>query len=432
VVPGLCLSTLPAWGPDGGLSRAHDLALYPPFREIRFDFTWSRIETTPGVYDFSGLDPVVAEIEGAGYRPLGILDYNNPLYAALDGGAEAGGSDTLAVVDPSHYVAFAVAAASRYGPAVDYELWNEPNNASSCWESTSSAGSLPDPAGYAALVAAAAPALRAVCPACRVFAGAIDYQGQELGSAFLSGMIAAQPTLWTLFDAVSFHGYGDYVPIAPPDFAGLDGSATAATPEVPLVQMAANLRGVVQAAGGPAGFPLAMTEMGWPTGSWNTQLQQADYLVEAALLSFSAGDLTSCFYTLQDGTNAADPESNFGLYTSDGTPKPAVLALTVMTQAIGDAAFEMDRGAQLGFAAGVHALSFLALDHRTTALWMDASALAGGPDGGIGPTVLVPPHLDVSTTTLLGIDGSSYGVVGVDGGLPVSLAVNPQFLIEQR
>ena len=424
---GLCLSAFPAWDPGGGNSRAHDFALYPPFQEIRSDFLWSNIETTPGVYDFSGLDAMVSDLERSGFRPLGILDYNNPLYEGPDGGAWDGGSNTLAVTDPEPYLAFAVAAVTRYGPDVDYEIWNEPNNAFRFWESLSVAGSNPDPAGYAALVAAVAPALRAACPTCRIFAGAIDYQGQDLGNLFLEGMLAAQPSLWTLIDAVSFHAYPDYVPISPPDFAGIDGSATAATPEVPLAQMAANLGAEIQLAGGPADFPLAMTEDGWPTGSgWVTPAQQADYLVEASLLSFSVGDFTSCFYTLQDGTNASDPESNFGMYENDWSPKPAVGALTVMATALGDTAFETDRGMELALQAGEHALSFLAPDRRTTAFWSDLA------DGGPGRMIRVPPHVAVSQTTLAALDGGVFGLLSGDAGIPVTLQQDPQFVIEQR
>ncbi len=426
----LCLSAFPAWDPDGGLSRAHDFALYPPFHEIRSDFLWTRIETTPGVYDFSGLDGMVTDLATSGFRPLGILDYNNQLYEGPDGGAWDGGSNTLAVTDPSHYVDFAVATVTHYGPDVDYEIWNEPNNAFRFWESLSAAGSNPDPDGYSALVAAAAPAIRAACPTCRLFAGAIDYQGQDLGNVFLQGMLAAQPSLWTLFDAVSYHAYPDYVPIAPPDFAGIDGSATGATPEVPLVQMAQNLRAAVTGAGGPASFPLAMTEDGWPTGTgWVTPAQQADYLVEASLLSFSAGDLTTCFYTLQDGTNAADPESNFGLYFNDWSPKPAIGALTVMTTALGDTAFEMDRGSELGLQAQEHALSFVAADRRTTALWSNATP----PDGGSpSRTIEIPAHPDVATTTLATLDGGVFPIVPGDAGIAVTLQPDPQFLIEER
>jgi hypothetical protein len=430
----LCLSAFPAWDPDGGASRAHDLALYPPFHEIRSDFLWTRIETTPGVYDFSGLDGMVADLEASGFRPLGILDYNNALYEGPDGGSWDGGSDTLAVTDPSHYVDFAVATVTHYGPGVDYEIWNEPNNAFSFWQSFSVTGKSPDPAGYAALVAAAAPAIRAACPACHLFAGAIDYQGQDLGDVFLQGMLAAQPSLWTLFDAVSYHAYPDYVPIAPPDFAGIDGSATSATPEVPLVQMASNLRAEVQQVGGPIGFPLAMTQDGWPTGTgWVTLDQQADYLVEAALLSFSAGDLTTCFYTLQDGTNAEDPESNFGMYLDDWSPKPAVGALSAMVEALGDTAFEMDRGSELGLQPQEHALSFVAADRRTTALWSDAPRADGGlPDSGPGRTIAVPAHPDVATTTFESLDGGVLAVAPGDAGIIVTLQLDPLFLIEER
>ncbi|HUB08355.1 MAG TPA: hypothetical protein VMB50_15210 [Myxococcales bacterium] len=422
---GLCLSGFLVWDPDGGQRRAFEMSHYPPFREVRSDFLWSSLERQPGVYDFSDLDPAVAALQAQGFRPLGILDYDNPLYEGPDGGLLDGGPNDYAVTDPSHYAAFAAAAAAHYGPSVDYELWNEPNNAFRFWVTPGSPSSNPDPAGYARLVAAAVPAIAEVCPGCRVFGGSIDYQGQDLGSAFLAGMLQAEPTFFSAMGALSYHAYPDYVPVAAPDFAGLSSSATSENPEVPLTQMAANLRSEIQAAGGPATFPLAMTEVGWPTGpqsAWNSPDQQANYLVRASLLSYSTGALVTCLYTLQDGTNPADPESDFGIYQNDWTPKPAVEGLTVLAQALGDAAFETDRSAELGLAAQEHALSFLAPDRRVTALWSDAPSRV----------IELPPHAAVSSTELDALDGGTAPLTPAAGKLEVALDVAPQFVVERR
>ncbi|MHB8418975.1 MAG: glycoside hydrolase 5 family protein [Myxococcales bacterium] len=422
-IAGLCLSAFLVWDPDGGAQRAVEMEHYPPFREIRSDFLWSRIEQQPGTYDFSALDPAVSALQAQGYRPLGILDYDNPLYEGPDGGALDGGPNDYGVSDPSHYAAFAAATAAHYGPSVDYELWNEPNNAFRFWVTPGPAGSNPDPAAYAKLVAAAAPAIAAVCPACRVFGGSIDFQGQERGDLFLEGMLQAEPTLFRAMGALSYHAYPDYVPVAAPDFAGLSPSATADDPEVPLVQMAAKLRSEIANAGGPADFPLAMTEVGWPTGpQWNSPDQQANDLVRASLLSYSTGALVSCLFTLRDGTNAADPESEFGVYANDWTPKPAVTALAVLAQSLGDAAFEKDRGAELGLTSQEHALSFLGPDRRVTALWSDM----------VSRTVPVPTHGGVSAISLATLDGGTSPLAPEGDTVSVTLDAFPRLLIEQK
>ncbi len=420
---GLCLSGFLVWDPDGGAQRAFEMSHYAPFREIRSDFVWSRIETQPGVYDFSDLDPAVYAIEDAGFRPLGILDYDNPLYEGPDGGPLDGGPNDYAVTDPSHYASFAAAAAAHYGPSVDYEVWNEPNNAFRFWVTPGSAGSNPDPAGYARLLVAADTAIAAACPSCRVFGGSIAYQGQERGDLFLEGMLQAVPTLWQGMGALSYHAYPDYIPVAAPDFSGLSASATSDNPEVPLIQMAANLRAEIAAAGGAGDFPLAMTEVGWPTGAlWNSPDQQANDLVRASLLSYSTHALVSCLFSLRDGSNPADPESNFGIYANDWTPKPAVEALTVLAQALGDAAFEADRAAELALAPQEHALSFIGPDRRVTAFWSDAPPRR----------LSVPAHADVSATTLAMLDGGTVPLTPSAGALAVETDASPQLIVEHR
>ncbi len=424
----LCVSGFFSWGADDGGTRAFEIGKLGPFHEVRMDFTWARIERTPGVYDFSELDPAVLALQGSGERVLGILDYDNSLYDAPDGGPSGFAGDGYAVTNVPAYAAFAAAAAAHFGPSVDYELWNEPNNAFSFWKAPPGRASFPDPAAYAALVASAAPAVHAACPRCRVLAGSIDYQGQELGAPFLAGMLAAAPRVYDLFDALSYHAYPDYPPSVPPDFSGQSGYSTPGQPEVPLVEMVARLRAEIQSSGGPTSFPVALTEVGWttallPDGSRVvTREEQASYDVRAMLLSFSTGGLVSCLYTLQDGANPADTEANFGVYAVDWSPKPAFTALVAMETALGDAAFERDRGTELGLVAGEHALSFLAADRRVTALYSDAPPR----------TVMVPAHAAVRRTQIVSLAGAVEEVTPQDGGSPVTLGPDPRFLVELR
>ncbi|MHB1843838.1 MAG: glycoside hydrolase 5 family protein [Deltaproteobacteria bacterium] len=414
----LCLSGF-LGAPDGGLLQAVLEARAAHFRAFRFDLTWSAIERTRGVYDFARYDEAVGALADAGFHPLAIVDYDNPLYEGPDGGPLDGGIDGLAPTDPAPIAAFAAAAAGHFGAAIDYEIWNEPNNAFRFWQSAAPPND-PDPAGYARLLSLAATSVHAACPRCRVLGGSLDFHGQERADDFLAGMLAAEPGFPAQIDALSFHAYPTYPPTASPDYASPGGGPD---PDVPLPEMAAELRSELAAAGGPAAMPLAMTEVGWPTGAgWVTPETQASDLVRALVLSFSVSAAPVCLYTLADGPNAQDPEDNFGIYDSDGGPKPAVSALASLQTALGLAAYEADRRGELGLTPGEQAFSFLSSSGRTTVLWSDDAPR----------TLAVPAHAQVASAALVLLDGGSSAIAPADGGYAVALAVAPVILVERR
>ena len=112
---------------------------------VRTDLTWSTVETTPGVYDFTPWTQLYASCASRGLRNLFILDYGNSLY----------GTDPGSTTWVNGFAAFAQAAAKQFkGDNVMYELYQEPDNAP-YWPN-----GVPSTSQYMALVKAAAPVMR--------------------------------------------------------------------------------------------------------------------------------------------------------------------------------------------------------------------------------------------------------------------------------
>jgi len=90
------------------------------FRWVRMDLYWSGTETSAGVYDFSGYDLLLSNLDKFHIRALFILDYANPLYDQglaphTEEGREA-------------FTKWAIAAVTHFKDrGVLWEIWNEPN-----------------------------------------------------------------------------------------------------------------------------------------------------------------------------------------------------------------------------------------------------------------------------------------------------------------
>ena len=88
---------------------------------VRIDVAWPEIEPTPGDYDWTRVDALVAEARARGLEILGILAYT-PAWAT-DGPAGSGEPR-----DVGDWTRFCSTAAARYAGAIDvWEIWNEPN-----------------------------------------------------------------------------------------------------------------------------------------------------------------------------------------------------------------------------------------------------------------------------------------------------------------
>ena len=366
-------------------------------RFIRNDLTWASIEKEAGVYDFvgSGFDELVDTCEALGLRILFILDYGNPLYG-----------ETRAVVNEEGrraFAAFAAAAANRYGGrGHSWEIWNEPN-LKQFWSSTDGG---PDPELYAELIRATAPALREADPDGDIVVGALFFGLAEIteaaglgigGPRFLEAL--AGTGALSLADEVTLHLYR----IEAPEGAAAD------------IQRARDLLN-------SAGYPLPVSSGEWgystydptaPPDGFNflpavTPNRQASYLARMLLFNYSLGLRRSVIFKDRDkqDPNPGNIEHHWGLMTSDLTAKPSYVAVSTLTELVGDAGPPQS----IPLDVGEHGLRFQRPDgSQVTALWAEQRAAwllrAEGP----------------GDARVLGRDGSDMTPAGLLDGARVTL-----------
>jgi hypothetical protein len=284
---------------------------------VRFDFDWGGAEPEPGKYNWRRIDRLVQAARSRRLSVLATVAYT-PAWAR-----PAGTSDKAPPTDPAAYARFAEAVARRYSPlgVHHYELWNEPN-VSAFWQPA------PDPAAYADLLRTGSAAIRSADPAATIvsagLAPAVDRPDRATLSprTFLEAVYRAGAA--ASFDAVGIHPYTyPDPPLTPhPD------NAFATLPETYALM----------AAHGDGGKRLWGTEYGAPTGESEravTGEEQAARLREG-YDQWRRWPFTGplFWYTHRDrGSDAADPEDNFGLVTHKGRPKPALAALRAVTGA---------------------------------------------------------------------------------------------------
>jgi hypothetical protein len=132
------------------------------FAWVRQRFAWADIEPTPGDFRWESWDAIVA---GAAARDLRLL-------AVLDAAPDWAGTPP----EPADFAAFAAAFAARYGDTLTYyQIWHNPNLGDS-W------GGYANAENYAALLSAAATAIRAADPDARIVLGSLA-PNQERASA---------------------------------------------------------------------------------------------------------------------------------------------------------------------------------------------------------------------------------------------------------
>ena len=303
------------WQRDAALAGELDAYAAAGVRWLRTDLDWSAVQPEgPERFDWTPFDRIA---RGAAARGIAVLPIPNrtPAWARTDPAAPS------PPADPGAFAAFVEGAVRRYRPLGlrHWEIWNEPNLAA-FWPPS------PDARAYAAVLRAAAGAVRGADAGATVILGGLAAV-QETGPipspprrmrhraavGFLEDVYRHAGA--DAFDAVGFHPYSHP---APPDMAGLLNGWSL---------MARGVRGVM-ARHGDAGKPVWITEYGAPTVPARggvSLAEQADFLEGAHALAAAtpwAGPLF--WYSWADlGTDEDDPEHWFGLLRGDGTPKPA-------------------------------------------------------------------------------------------------------------
>jgi hypothetical protein len=297
---------------------------------IRRDIRFADVEPERGTFVFDAYDELVAEAKGRGVRLLATLGYGT-LWAHPGAVDEFYPPD-----DPKDFADYAGKVAARYqGELAGYEIWNEPNGGFRFWKGTTSG----DPKAYAALLAAAAPAIRAADPKTPVLLGGTVFTPQLIEGAmqWLGEAYAARPDLAKSFDVAGVHTYQAYPPRTAPEL----GDAIDAPLEDKL-----GMHAWLLAQHGAGDDPIWITEIGWPVTNDVDAATQARFTVRATILAARAGASGIFWYTLRDGVNhdpgAFPPEGSFGLleYDADPTagkpkPKPVYVALRALLATVG-------------------------------------------------------------------------------------------------
>ncbi|MBV0892977.1 cellulase family glycosylhydrolase [Paracoccus sp. Z118] len=277
-------------------------------RWLRTDLNWETVQQDgPDSFDWSEMDRIVDTAASFGISVL-------PVVGSTPEWAWETPEQITPPTDPGAFGRFMSEAVRRYAPRGIHvwEIWNEPNLKGPF-------PPRPDPAAYAMLLKAAAPAIRAADPQATIILGGLaaasstDRGGRAMAAAeFLNAVYEAGAG--GSFDAVGFHPYtGDDLP----DIGARRSS---------WGMMAGPIRDVM-AAHGDQDMRIWITEYGAPTNEEEggvSEARQAELLASGVRLARETPWIGPLFwYSYRDlGTDPDDAEDWFGLMAEDGRPKP--------------------------------------------------------------------------------------------------------------
>jgi hypothetical protein len=279
---------------------------------VRVPFNWVTLEMHgKNQWNWGLADTIVAETAKRGLRILGVVSYT-PAWAR-----PAGRPATDPPTNLDEYARFMKVIAQRYGPfgVKHWEIWNEPN-LTSMWTP------LPDAAKYTALLKKAYTAVKQADPNAVVVTAGLSPawdapDGTQIAPVtFVERMYAAGAK--GSFDALAHH---------PSTYPWRSSVVAPWNSFTQTKEMNALMR-----AHGDGKKKIWATEIGFPTGRSPraiTEQTQAKYLVESlrAWTDYSFDGPVFVYSMRDEGPDRADHYQNFGLVRTDGTPKPAYLAL---------------------------------------------------------------------------------------------------------
>lgn len=290
---------------------------------IRQKFEWSRIEVSPGEYDFRFYDDYVADVTSRGFTILPVL-FDPPAWRS-GRPASGGARGTYPPASNDEFGAFAALLVSRYGPGGSFwranpqlaerplrswQIWNEPH-IRAYWPTGQ------DPAEYVDMVRRVGSAIKAVDPGAEVVAAGLSETNVGVPvDEYMRGMYRAGAR--GAFDTVAVHPYAPSADIA---FDIMD-----------------RVRRIMNRSG-DRDTPIWVTELGWatwgdtknpfnlgPAGQaalvrrvWATLVSERDRLGLRGLVYYNFRDISA---------HAPDFQDYFGLHVGlvelDGSPKPAL------------------------------------------------------------------------------------------------------------
>lgn len=287
---------------------------------IRDEAYWSAIEPVKGTYTWPTKFDYLNQLAPNKISPMVIVDYGNPNYDSTTCQPTGGHVDCPPVTDAARaaFANYADAVLTHYPDVHTIEVWNEWN-----------IDSVGTAEAYEALLAAVYTKVKTNHPDVTVVGGGLAFAplpwietlGQAGGLKYL--------------DALSIHPYN-----------------WPAAPEAKAADYT-DVRALLAKYSAGKSVPLWVSEDGWPTGNTASAIDertQAAYLVRAALTAKAHGVSRFSMYDLMnDGTDPADPEHNFGMLhnvaDSQGayTPKPSYVAYATLARQLVGASFVNSR-----------------------------------------------------------------------------------------
>ena len=354
---------------------------------IRDEMYWESAEKEKGVVEvLPAWDSWVNESIANGLETVLILDYSNPLYKEGIGSQEwMDGFTNYCRVLARHFK----------GRIDTFEIWNE-------WNGGMGLPSKLPVSEYCKVLVAASAAVREVNPDAFIIGGATA--GADI--TWLQQM-AEYPGVYEAIDAVSMH---PYTYPASPENAALAGS----------VEKLGKIFGDRPAK------EIWLTEIGWPTHTTNTGVDEAmsgAYAVRMYTWALANQDKVDkiFWYDLQnDGMSAEINEDNFGLIRSwnpsetvPWSAKANYAALSAFTSKVSGTEFRR----QCDFGKGIYAYEFAKADGtKVIVMWSNGSA--------------VNVTLDVGTDNVIisDLNGNGQEVVPTGGLISVTAADAPVYL----
>jgi hypothetical protein len=292
---------------------------------VREDFHWGSFEPSPGQWNWSVGDRLMRNASLSGMQVLGVIAYSAEW-------AASGPTIYHPPADAAQYANFTRRLVERYGPGGTFwqanpglvpqplqalEIWNEPWH-SNFWRPQ------PSPAGYAALVRAAATAIHAANPAVKVLASADVFQMRtdtpESRDWFRLLLQADAGVFRAHVDAYSVHLY----------------SQERGPYDTEAQQRWRYDRSLITrdlAAGAGASHPLWITEFGWTTNSDSpdrvNEATQSTYVRQALQRAVGEwGGFVERTFMYHWGRAESDHAGGFGAFRPDGSSKPLLGGLT--------------------------------------------------------------------------------------------------------
>ncbi len=296
----VCSSAHLNWLSQSDVNKQTTLMQQAGINWVRFDFIWSDMEPTPGVYNWSKYDYIVTNAASKNIKVIALVSqYQIPPWYRQNA------NDTMSPSqNPQDYQVFIQALAAHFnGQILLYEIGNEPD-LPLFWPPQ------PDVASYSALLKAGYTGVKTGDPNAKVISGGISNSNPI---PFIQGMYANGVKGY--FDYFGFHPYS--WPRSPDD---INNSTNFARLN--------DLRAIMIANGDDK--PIIATEVGWPSTTQSggvNETTQANYInrvfqkIEYEDYQFVS---IACIYDfLDDGNSKTNAEFNFGLLNWRYQKKPS-------------------------------------------------------------------------------------------------------------